>query len=56
MFATRSPVRRWPASKVRLWERWYEGNGNGMRAAQIKDADTNGIAVFDLLRIARTTM
>ena len=36
-------------SKVRLWERWWE-NGSWRARAQIKDADTNGIAVFDLDR------
>ena len=36
-------------SKVTLWERWWE-NGEWHSQAQIKDADTNGIAVFDLVR------
>jgi alpha-2-macroglobulin len=36
------------ASKVRLWERWIEHNEWHART-QIKDADTNGIAVFDLV-------
>ena len=37
------------ASKVRVWESWYDNHDNKWHAhSQIKDADTNGIAVFDL--------
>jgi alpha-2-macroglobulin len=35
------------ASKVRIWERWEQSN-QWFARSQIKDADTNGIAVFDL--------
>jgi hypothetical protein len=34
-------------AKVRLWEQWYV-NGQRHARSQIKDANTNGIAVFDL--------
>jgi alpha-2-macroglobulin len=36
------------SSKIRLWERWYD-NSKWHARSQIKDADTNGIAVFDLV-------
>jgi hypothetical protein len=35
--------------KVSLWERWYDNNEWHARS-QTKDADTNGIAVFDLVQ------
>ncbi|HWC60801.1 MAG TPA: MG2 domain-containing protein, partial [Verrucomicrobiae bacterium] len=38
-------------SKVRLWERWYENNEWHARS-QDKVADTNGIAVFDVVHAA----
>jgi alpha-2-macroglobulin len=38
-------------SKVRLWERWYDNNDSQWHArSQIKDVDTNGIAVFELVK------
>jgi len=39
------------ASKICLWERWYDNNEWHARS-QIKDADTNGIAVFNLVESA----
>lgn len=41
-------------SKIRLWERWYENNEWHARS-QVKDADTNGIAVFDLVQSSNNT-
>ena len=38
-------------SKVTLWERWWDGN-DWRTHSQTKDADTNGIAVFDLVHHA----
>ena len=37
------------AGKVKLWERWYE-NSEWHARSQVKDTDTNGIAVFDLVK------
>ena len=37
------------ASKVTLWERWWDNNKWHARS-QSRDADTNGIAVFDLVQ------
>lgn len=41
------------AAKVTLWERWWDNNDRLWHArSQSKEADTNGIAVFDLARPA----
>jgi uncharacterized protein YfaS (alpha-2-macroglobulin family) len=37
------------AGKVKLWERWYE-NSEWHARSQVRDTDTNGIAVFDLVK------
>jgi hypothetical protein len=36
-------------AKVSLWEGWWDGNHWRVRS-QVKEADTNGIAVFDLVQ------
>ena len=42
------------SSKVTLWERWWDNDDRQWHArSQTKDADTNGIAVFDLEKISR---
>ncbi|HEY2083048.1 MAG TPA: MG2 domain-containing protein, partial [Verrucomicrobiae bacterium] len=38
-------------AKVSLWEGWWDGNHWRVRS-QVKEADTNGIAVFDLVQPA----
>jgi uncharacterized protein YfaS (alpha-2-macroglobulin family) len=41
------------ASKVRIWERWHDNGNQWHTRSQIKDVNTNGIAVFDLVHPER---
>ena len=38
------------SAKVTLWEGWNENDGTMHTHSESKETDTNGIAVFDLVR------